>query len=190
MDDGAELRSEDPDLEELPDGKLFWRWAARSTRPYVGWVLMALGAVAIALGWYGVSGESLVAKQLPFLISGGITGMVLVAVGAFFLGTEDLRRQLARLDTVERQVAELHAVLLSRVDTADGDRPDDGSSGRSRGRVDRGEPLVALGSGSSYHRPGCQMVAGKRDVEAVTPRTISRRALRPCSLCDPEPATT
>src|SRR5436853_572254 len=38
-------------------------------------VLMAAGAVALILGWDGVSGEAFPAKQLPYLISGGIAGV-------------------------------------------------------------------------------------------------------------------
>lgn len=167
------------DPDDVPDIRLFWRWAARSTRPFVGWILIALGGIAILLGYLGVSREALVAKQLPFLISGGITGMVLVAVGAFFLGTEDVRRQLARLDDVERKIDDLHAVLLSRRDAP---RP----NGRAGARAAAGD-LVALRSGSSYHRPDCQMVEGKKGVVAVDARTIARRRLDPCRLCDPEP---
>lgn len=164
--------------DDFPDIRLFWRWAARSTRPFVGWILIGLGAIAILLGYLGVSREALVAKQLPFLISGGITGMVLVAVGAFFLGTEDVRKQLARLDDVERKIDDLHAVLLSRRDAP---KP----NGR-KPRATKGD-RVALRSGSSYHTPDCQMVEGKKDVIAVDARTIARRRLDPCQLCDPEP---
>lgn len=164
--------------DDFPDTKLFWRWAAHATRPVVGWVLIALGAVAILVGYLGVSREALVAKQIPYLVSGGITGMVLVAVGAFFLGTEDLRRQLTRLDHIEDQVDELHAVLLSRRDAprANGER---GAKADAR--------LVALPGGSSYHRPDCQMVQGKEKVRAVDERTAARRGLSPCSVCEPVP---
>lgn len=103
-------------LRELPDTRLFWQWVGKATRPVIGWVLTGVGVLVIALGWWGVSGESLVAKQLPYLISGGIGGLVLVALGAMFLATEDLRRDSGRLDRLEQMVDELHAVLLSRAD--------------------------------------------------------------------------
>lgn len=164
---------------DFPDTRLFWRWAGQATRPVVGWVLIALGGLAILLGYLGVSREALVAKQIPFLVSGGITGMVLVAVGAFFLGTEDLRKQLVRLDQIEEQVDELHAVLLSRRDAPT--RRPNGSTSHEAGQ------LLAVEGGSSYHRPDCQMVEGKSNVEVVTPRTIVRRKLDPCGICEPEP---
>ena len=165
--------------EDFPDTRLFWRWAGQATRPVVGWVLIALGAIAILLGYLGVSREALVAKQLPYLISGGITGMVLVAIGSFFLGTEDLRKQLLRLDHIEEQVDELHAVLLSRHDAPV--RTGNGTAHASSGE------LLAVHNGSTYHRPSCQMVVGKDNAETVTARTIARRGLSRCGICEPEP---
>lgn len=164
--------------EDFPDTRLFWRWAGMATRPIVGWVLIALGGLAILLGYLGVSREALVAKQLPFLISGGITGMVLVAVGAFFLGTEDLRRQLLRLDRIEGQIDELHSVLLARKDAPT--RAANGAGNQDPGR------LLAVTGGSTYHRSGCQMVQGKSNAEVVSTRTITRHKLEPCGICEPQ----
>lgn len=122
--------------DDLPDAAAFWRWAGRSTRPYVGWILIALGVIAILVGYFGVSREALVAKQIPYLVSGGIGGMVLVAVGAFFLGTEDLRRELSRLERIEGMVDRLHGLLLQAAD----DPSDNGSKkqgGTTRARARR-----------------------------------------------------
>jgi hypothetical protein len=85
----------------------------------VGWILTGVGLLAIFLGWFGVSGSALVAKQLPFLISGGIGGIALVAIGAVILGTEDMRKDSGRLDRLEKQVADLHSTLLARADAPD-----------------------------------------------------------------------
>lgn len=175
MAEDAGKRSDIVGPDDFPDTRLFWRWAGQATRPVVGWILIALGGITILVGYLGVSREALVAKQIPYLVSGGITGMVLVAVGAFFLGTEDLRKQLLRLDRIEEQVDELHAVLLSRRDA-----PTRNGSGRS-GSGD----LLAVEGGSTYHRADCQMVAGKDNVEKVTARTITRRGLEPCGICEP-----
>ena len=67
-------------------------------------------------GYLGISREALVAKQLPYLISGGILGLALVGFGAMLVGTEDLKRTQERIDHLEDLVADLHAVLLSRAD--------------------------------------------------------------------------
>src|SRR5262245_8065545 len=89
------------DDDELPDAALFWRWVGKATRPVVGWVLLGVAALVILLGWYGVSGESNPAKQLPYLVSGGVLGVALAVVGAYFLGTEELRKDSGRLDRLE-----------------------------------------------------------------------------------------
>src|SRR3954471_16788327 len=86
---------------DMPDPALFWRWVGRATRPVVGWVLAGLGVIAILIGYLGISRESLVARQLPYLISGGIGGIALVGAGAALVATEDLRRFRTRLDRLE-----------------------------------------------------------------------------------------
>src|SRR5207248_6814988 len=43
--------------------------------------LVILGAPALVLGWFGVSGTGLAAEQNPYLISGGLVGLALIGVG-------------------------------------------------------------------------------------------------------------
>lgn len=173
-----------PVAGELPDTALFWRWVAAATRPVVGWVLVGLGALVILLGYLGVANEALVAKQLPYLISGGIGGVALVAVGTYFLGTEEIRRDSGRLDRLERMVGELHAVLLTGVDhtpplveteaTTNGTEPEPARAG-----------YKVLHGSDRYHRPGCAAVEGKEGVTNASPSTVRRRSLEPCPLCEP-----
>ena len=101
-----------PADDDLPDPTLFWRWVGKATRPVVGWVLLAIAALFILGGWIGVSGTPVVAKQIPYVVSGGIFGVFLAIFGAYFLGTEELRKDSGRLDRLERMVEELHQVLF------------------------------------------------------------------------------
>lgn len=167
----------------IPDPALFWRWAARASRPKVGWVLIAVGALALLLGYLGVSRQALVAKQIPYLVSGGIPGMVLVAIGAFFVGTEDLRRELQRIDALEEKVAELHSALLR---PAGNPAPQTGVNGGVLAPAAR-ETLIAITRGSQYHRPDCPMVRGKEGASAVSAAVVTRRKLSPCPMCTPTP---
>jgi hypothetical protein len=208
-------------LPEDLDPALFWRWVARSlgktSRPVVGWVLTGVGLLAIFLGWFGVSGSALVAKQLPFLISGGIGGIALVAIGAVILGTEDMRKDSGRLDRLEKQVADLHSILLARADAPEISLADQEASqssprgGRGATRSRNGETgpggrpreddrdlygpdardsaeLVALPGATTFHRPDCAMVAGKHEVESITEGVARGEGLKPCRLCDPSTA--
>src|SRR5207249_878226 len=63
--------------------------------------LMAAGAVALILGWVGVSGEAFPAKQLPYLISGGIAGVFILGLGTLCWLSADLRDEWTKLDRIE-----------------------------------------------------------------------------------------
>lgn len=178
-------------IGDLPDRQLFWRWVWSAVRPVLGWVLAALGGLALLLGWYGVSGQALTAKQLPYLVSGGLTGIGLLVIAAVFLATEDVRRQLDRLGEVERKVDALYGLFAADMAEA--------ATGGAAGHVTTVLPVtsrpgaqdqaaaVALPAGSSYHRPGCALVAGKAEAEQVDSASVGARGLRPCRVCDPEP---
>jgi len=177
-DDRASGRSAAADE---PDPRLLWRWVARATRPWVGWVFIGLGALLILLGYLGVSREAIVAKQIPYLVSGGIGGVLLCIVGAYFLGTEELRKDSGRLDRLEALVQELHAVLLARPDAPDrtvAEGPKDNGAATT---------VLAVRGGETFHRPGCAMVADKK-AEQLSHDAALGRGLSPCPLCEPAAA--
>ena len=55
-----------------------------TARVWFGVIIAAAGATLLFLGWYGVSGESSVAEQVPYLASATIPGAALLIVGAMF----------------------------------------------------------------------------------------------------------
>lgn len=69
--------------------------------------VIAIGAVVLVVGWIGVSGEAYPAKQLPFIISGGIGGVFLLGVGALFWLSSDLRDEWTKLDRIEEALVRL-----------------------------------------------------------------------------------
>ena len=176
--------------EEEPDPRLLWRWVGAAVRPYFGWILIAVGALLMLIGWFGVSREAIVGKQIPYLVSGGIGGVFFAVLGAYFLGTQELRRDSGRLDRLERMVEELHLALLARSDapavTRDADRDRGDSSNGSRAPARR---VVAVEGGETFHRTDCMLVQDK-DGEELTPAAARKRDLRPCPVCEPAPATT
>ena len=169
---------------DLPDRQMFWRWVWSAVRPVLGWVLAGLGGLALLLGWYGVSGEALTAKQLPYLVSGGLTGIGLLVLAGVFLATEDVRRQLDRLGEVERKVDALYSLFAA--DIADAATGSSATTVLAATRTTSvaGE-VLALPSGSTYHRPDCALVANKTNAEPVDAATVAARELRPCRVCDP-----
>jgi len=170
---------------DTSDRRRLWAWVWRRARPWVGWGFALLGGLALFLGWYGVSGEALTAKQLPYLVSGGLTGIGLLVLAAVFLATDDIHRQLARVDDLERKIDELHALFVEELAA-----PPAASSTLSPTSEQDAAPadlaaVVALPSGVSFHRPGCALVAGKAEAVTVDNAVVRRRGLRPCRVCDP-----
>jgi hypothetical protein len=68
-------------------------------------VFTLLGALALIMGWVGTSGTGHVAKQLPYIMSGGIAGIVLVAMGAVLWLSADLRDEWRELRRLRLQLA-------------------------------------------------------------------------------------
>jgi hypothetical protein len=59
------------------------------------------GAIALLIGWLGISGTALSYKQLPYIISGGLFGVVLVGIGLTVYLSADLRDEWRKLDSLE-----------------------------------------------------------------------------------------
>jgi multisubunit Na+/H+ antiporter MnhG subunit len=74
----------------------------------IGWALVALGALFILLGWIGVSGTPDVARQLSYLASGGLGGLVAAIVGVGLLISEDLRSERKRLGRIEATLLDVN----------------------------------------------------------------------------------
>jgi hypothetical protein len=144
-------------------------------QPWLGWICVGLGFLALILGWVGVSGETIVEKQLPYLLSGGLAGIALVVFGARLLLIQDLRRDSGRLDRLETMVGQLHGALLARPDAP-----------RPRTELNAPEGAwMALPAGTSFHTSSCPMLTGKERAEQVDEREVAARNLVPCPLCEP-----
>jgi hypothetical protein len=112
------------------------RLASRG-RVLLGWGAIIASIVLLAVGWYGVSGTPLVARQLAYLVSGGIGGLLAGIVGVGLLVSNDVRRDLERLGRIESELLELRELLLAQAQALGG--PAD----RSPESGDRGLPARA-----------------------------------------------
>lgn len=186
-----------PDPDDEPDPRVLWRWVGAAVRPWLGWILLGAGALLMLLGYLGVSREALPAKQIPYLVSGGIGGMFLAVLGAYFLGTQELRNDSGRLDRLEGMVEDLHLALLRRPDAPDLTTMREASStngdGQGNGNGNGNSPtaparkVVAVDGAELFHRASCDLVEGK-DVGELTPAAARKRGLSPCPLCTPAPS--
>ena len=182
----APLRDHSPSLAPLldrgdnePDSAALWRWLWASTRPYLGYILIALGGILLLAGYLGVSREVIVARQIPYLVSGGFVGLAAITLGGRLLLIEDLRRDSGRLDRLEKAVQDLHQVLLYRPDAPSVAEPSALVNG------ERTTQLLVLPGGESFHRRDCPAVGDKPAGRSVTLETAQRKGLRACPLCQP-----
>jgi hypothetical protein len=146
------------------------RPGGRSMPRHLGWAVAAVGVLLLVLGWYGVSGEAVVARQLPYLASATLPGAALLVCGAVLVAVERTARRSAE---TERRVAELHALLVEPVQELTPAAGADDDGGR-----------LAVAGGSRVHRRGCPLLAGK-EARPVSPEDVAALGLRDCPLCDP-----
>jgi hypothetical protein len=82
--------------------------------------LAIAGVAALAIGWFGVSDKVEVWEQIPYLLSGGLGGAVLIgfAITAYVAHehTEDRRTQVALEGRIERMESDLTTMLNRRLD--------------------------------------------------------------------------
>jgi hypothetical protein len=71
------------------------------------WAAAVGGAVALLLGYLGISRTSYTPEQLPYLVSGGAFGLFLLGVAAVLWVTADLRDEWRKLDDVDGHLTEL-----------------------------------------------------------------------------------
>jgi hypothetical protein len=76
-------------------------------------VLVVAGVLALIVGWVGVSGTGLAAEQLPYLISGGLGGIGMIAVGCTMWVSADLQDEWRRLDALEERLGELRKAAVA-----------------------------------------------------------------------------
>ena len=70
------------------------------------WCCIAVGALALLLGWVGVSGTPFPAEQIPYVVTGGLGGLFLLGLGALLWLSADLRDEWRKLDAIDRHVVE------------------------------------------------------------------------------------
>jgi hypothetical protein len=107
----GDRREQQAELQALLQETLFRRW-----RAVVAWVLMAAGFIAILVAWYQVRDLPEVFLQMPYLISGGVGGAVLIGLGAALLITQDFRDDKQRLESLERKIAEMEDVVVTQAE--------------------------------------------------------------------------
>jgi hypothetical protein len=130
------------------------------------WLACSLGAVARLVSWWGASGTAVVTREYAWTVL-GIGGAVFVGCGN---GLWILSGRRAVGERRRHVLAALDASLP--VPATDTEVPHVSN-----------DPVAATGM-SRYHRPDCQLVAGKA-VAHEPPEVHERHGRRPCGICAP-----
>lgn len=137
----------------------------------LGVLICLLGFAAIFFGWNGAAGKNVSMAQFPYLISGGVTGIALVIIGAAMLIIQNAREDRARLEAVLERVA---AAMEASSATA----------GRGASAPEAGGAMVLAGS-TSYHRLECSLAEARDEAFVVGIEEAFTRQLHPCRVCRP-----
>lgn len=145
----------------------------------IGGLLISAGAIFVLLGWYGASNTSRVYVQIPYLISGGLLGVVLAAAG----GTAYLASWLTRIS--QDQAASVSASAAATTEMTDTLRRIEvllgGSMDIGAGAQVLAAEYVSTPSGKLAHLPTCPAVAGRTDLRAVE---VGPDGPPICRMCD------
>jgi hypothetical protein len=126
--------------------------------------LVATGAILVGVARAGVAGRDELGEQVPW-VNVGVGGLVVLCIGCVLWVLAGMRA-----------TAELRRAVLARVRATLEDRaPSPGE--RAGAGVEPG--LVAGPAMTHFHRPACQLVAGKE----VVPVGADPDGLRPCAIC-------
>lgn len=69
--------------------------------------LAALGLLLLILGWVGTSSTGFVSEQIPYMISGGLGGVFLLATSGTLLLSADLRDEWRELRGIRQRLDQL-----------------------------------------------------------------------------------
>jgi hypothetical protein len=179
-----------PGERERPTGRLI----ADVVRALRGWVVAIAGGVLLLGAYLGISKETDVSRQIPYLVSGGLGGLALVMIGAALLVSDKLEQTVGDggRTRAARQVDDLHTLIVAAAGSGVGALAAPVTAGKAEAGAQAGPPLdrdalVAVPSGRSYHRATCELVAGK-PAQPVKPDEIESRGLSACAVCQPPPA--
>lgn len=137
----------------------------------LGVLMCLLGFVAIFFGWNGAAGKNVSMAQFPFLISGGVTGIAIVVIGAAMLIIQNAREDRARLEAVLERIAT--AMEATAAVPGHG-----GSTPANAG-------AMVLAGTTSYHRLDCSLAEARDEAHVVGLEEAFSRGIDPCRVCRP-----
>lgn len=141
---------------------------------YLGVGLFLLGGVALYLGYNGAATNPYEAAQLPYVISGGLAGLGMLAAGAVSLGVYVLLRVQA----------DLHRELGSLRDAVQHLAGATGAVNAANGQSMNGFVVATEGS-STFHKQDCRLVKRAAAATAMSRTEAESASMLACRVCRP-----
>jgi len=79
----------------------FVKWCRLQWDRALSVAAIVAGVILVILGWVGVSDTPYIAKQVPYVVSYGIGGLVLIIIGATLWLSADMNDEWRTLDRLE-----------------------------------------------------------------------------------------
>jgi hypothetical protein len=150
-----------------------------------GSVMVPLGGILVILGWFGASHTGRLFEQIPYMISGGLFGLVLVIAGGFCYFGYWLSRMVSDERQQSNQLLEALVRIEGHLANGSNGQAKATASASARAPLSSTRPeFVATTTGSLYHRPDCQVVADRPADELRSVRA-GARGRSPCRMCLP-----
>jgi hypothetical protein len=164
-----------PELKQEDSARRPARLAA-----YAGAGLIILGLIVLYLGYNGAATHPNPPQaQTPFIISGGLLGVGLMALGGIAVLVWVILTIQSQLQAEVKGVRDAIESLAESLARQSFGAPVSKESVTSNGKV-----YVARGA-SSYHRSDCRLVARADHVKPLAKEEAGRVGLVPCRICKP-----
>jgi hypothetical protein len=139
----------------------------------LGLLFIAAGFIVMYKAWDGAANRNVITGQFPYVLSGGFIGMGLVVTGGILLLLATVRAERQILTDKFDEMSLLLTRNLNRLAIASS----------PNGSSESSEQVIA--GSSVYHRPGCKILEGKKNLTALSVEQASAEGLAPCRACDP-----
>jgi len=136
---------------------------------YLATALIGAGFLLIVLAWNGAASVDYVQGQVPYIISGGLGGLAMVGAGLALAVVQSNRQdRLMLTEKLDELIDTMHR----------------GATGGPTAVPEDSDDRVVAGR-TTYHRPTCQLVEGRADLQVMAVGSAVDRGLAPCRVCEP-----
>lgn len=137
----------------------------------LGLTFITAGFIMIFLAWNGSASQNVIMAQFPYVLSGGIAGIALVATGSLLLMLSTIRAERQIMSDKFDEVVTLLSRSLAAAQFA------------TNGGSDAAVKVIA--ASAHYHKQECKILEGKHGLTRVSLQQAVSEGLQPCRVCEP-----